>query len=50
MVSLCAWLRSPIAGISYNVRLVYTDGSETNNNAYHGDNGLRPASVETATQ
>ncbi|MEA4901841.1 DUF6273 domain-containing protein [Desulfitobacterium sp.] len=37
------WLRSPYAATSYNVRLVYSDGSETYGNAYYGTHGLRPA-------
>ena len=44
------WLRSPNAANSNNVRNVNTDGSETNNNAYNGNNGLRPASVDTETE
>lgn len=37
------WLRSPNAGISSNVRLVHTDGSEAYGAAYRGNVGLRPA-------
>jgi hypothetical protein len=42
-------LRSPNAANSYNVRNVNLDGTENNNNAYNGNIGLRPASVETGT-
>lgn len=43
-------LRSPNAANSNNVRHVNSDGTENNNNAYNGNNGLRPASVDTATE
>lgn len=43
-------VRSPNATNSYNVRNVNTSGAENNNNAYNGDNGLRPALVDTATE
>ena len=44
-------MRSPNASISYYVRYVYSDGTLNNNNAYNGNNGVRPASVEfTATK
>ena len=35
-------LRSPNSGIANNVRGVNADGSENNNNAYNGNNGVRP--------
>lgn len=37
------WLRTPYASDSYNVRLVYADGSLNYNYAYGGRRGLRPA-------
>lgn len=45
-------MRSPNASNSNNVRNVNSDGTlNNNNNAYHGLNGVRPASVEfTATK
>ena len=44
-------MRSPNASNSNNVRNVNSDGTLNNNNAYDGDNGVRPASVEfTATK
>lgn len=44
-------MRSPYASYSDNVRIVYSDGTLNNNNAYNGNNGVRPASVEfTATK
>ena len=43
-------VRSPNATNSYNVRNVNTSGAENNNNAYNGNNGLRPALVDTATE
>ena len=47
---LCV-VRSPYASVSYNVRNVSSDGALNNNNAYNGNNGVRPASVEfTATK
>lgn len=33
---------TPNASNSYNARNVNTDGSLNNNNAYNGNNGLRP--------
>lgn len=33
---------TPNSGNSYNVRNVNTDGSLNNNNAYNGNNGVRP--------
>lgn len=44
------WLRSPNASNSNNARLVNTDGSETNDNAYNGNNGLRPLRWITVTE
>ena len=44
-------MRSPNASASYFVRNVYSGGTLNNNNAYNGNNGVRPASVEfTATK
>lgn len=44
-------MRSPDASNSNNVRNVNSDGTLNNNNAYNGNNGVRPASVEfTATK
>ena len=44
-------MRSPNASNSNNVRNVNSDGTLNNNNAYIGNNGGRPASVEfTATK
>ena len=44
-------MRSPDASDSNYVRLVSSDGTLNNNNAYNGNNGVRPASVEfTATK
>ena len=44
-------VRSPNASYSNSVRNVYSDGTLNNNNAYNGNNGVRPASVEfTATK
>jgi hypothetical protein len=37
------------ASNSYNVRMVNTDGTLNNDNAFNGNNGVRPALVETAT-
>ena len=37
-----AWTRTPHASNSNNVRNVNTDGSLNNNNAYNGNNGVRP--------
>ena len=45
------WLRTPNASNADYARDVNTDGSLNNNNAYNGNNGVRPASVEfTATK
>ena len=44
------WLRSPYSSNAYLVRCVNTDGSLNNNNAYNGNRGVRPASVETAIE
>ena len=44
------WLRSPNSSNANNVRYVNTDGSLNNNNAYNGNNGVRPALVDTATE
>jgi len=38
---------TPNAG---NVRNVNSDGSLSNNNAYNGNNGVRPDLVENATE
>lgn len=44
-------MRSPNASNSNNVRNVNSDGTLNNNNAYNGNYGVRPASVEfTATK
>lgn len=44
-------VRSPNSSNANNVRYVNSDGSLNNNNAYNGNNGVRPASVEfTATK
>lgn len=44
-------MRSPYASNSNNVRNVYSGGTLNNNNAYNGNYGVRPASVEfTATK
>ena len=40
------WLRSPYSSSAYIVRYVNSDGSLNNNNAYNGNRGVRPASVE----
>ena len=40
------WLRSPYSSSAYSVRDVNSDGSLNNNNAYNGNRGVRPASVE----
>jgi len=37
------WLVTPNAGYAYDARIVGTDGSLDNNDAYNGDNGVRPA-------
>jgi retron-type reverse transcriptase len=39
-------LSLPNAGNSYNARNVNTDGTLNNNNAYNGNNGVRPALIE----
>lgn len=39
------WLRSPNAGFSYSAHIVNADGSLSNNNAYDGYIGVRPACV-----
>ena len=41
---------TPNAGDAYYVRLVYSDGSLDWNNAYNGNNGVRPDLVENATE
>ncbi|MDR2513923.1 MAG: DUF6273 domain-containing protein [Christensenellaceae bacterium] len=50
--ALCpaALVRSPNATNSYYVRYVNTSGAELNDDAYNGNNGLRPALVDTATE
>lgn len=40
-------LRSPNSSNANNARNVNLDGSLNNNNAYNGNRGVRPASVET---
>ena len=42
--------RSPNSSNANNVRYVNSDGSLNNNNAYNGNRGVRPASVETAIE
>ena len=42
--------RSPTSSNANNVRYVNSDGSLNNNNAYNGNRGVRPASVETAIE
>lgn len=37
---------SPYASYSNNARNVNSDGSLNNNNAYNGNNGVRPAHAE----
>lgn len=37
------------AGSANNARLVYTDGTLNWNNAYYGNYGLRPASMDRPT-
>lgn len=37
------WLITPYAGYAYTARGVYTDGSLDYDDAYYGDNGVRPA-------
>lgn len=39
-------VRSPYSSNANNVRYVNSDGSLNNNNAYNGNRGVRPASVE----
>ena len=41
---------TPNAGNAYPARNVNTDGSLNNNNAYNGNNGVRPDLVENATE
>jgi hypothetical protein len=41
---------TPNAGNANNVRNVNYDGSLSNNNAYNGNNGVRPDLVENATE
>ena len=41
---------TPNAGNANNVRTVNSDGSLSNNNAYNGNNGVRPDLVENATE
>ena len=41
---------TPYAGDAYGVRSVSSDGSLSNNNAYNGNNGVRPDLVENATE
>ena len=41
---------TPKAGHANNVRNVNSDGSLSNNNAYNGNNGVRPDLVENATE
>lgn len=41
---------TPCAGNAYNARNVNSDGSLNNNNAYNGNNGVRPDLVENATE
>ena len=43
-------LVSAAAGNANNVRNVNSDGSLSNNNAYNGNNGVRPDLVENATE
>ena len=37
------WLATPNAGYAYDARIVYTDGRLSNNSAFNGYNGVRPA-------
>lgn len=37
------------AGSAYNARYVDTDGTLNRNNAYYGNHGLRPASMDRPT-
>lgn len=41
---------TPYASNAHSARIVYTDGSLNNNNAYNGNNGVRPDLVENATE
>lgn len=41
---------TPNSGNSYNVRNVNTDGSLNNNNAYNGNNGVRPDCEKSQTE
>ena len=41
---------TPNAANENNVRNVNSDGSLSNNNAYNGNNGVRPDLVENATE
>lgn len=41
---------TPYAGNANYVRYVNSDGSLSNNNAYNGNNGVRPDLVENATE
>lgn len=36
----------PVTSNSYNARNVNTNGTLNNNNAYNGNNGVRPASMD----
>ena len=40
----------PNAGNANNVRNVNSDGGLSNNNAYNGNNGVRPDLVENVTE
>ena len=44
------WLLTPSAGDAGDARRVSTDGSLNNNNAWNGNNGVRPDLVENATE
>ena len=51
---VCAKFRHPLAGtvigcLLYTSRNVNTDGTLNRNNAYNGNNGLRPASMDRPT-
>ena len=41
---------TPRAGNASSVRRANSDGSLSNNNAYNGNNGVRPDLVENATE
>lgn len=43
------WLATPDAGNAYYARLVNSDGSLDNRDAYNGNNGVRPDLVENGT-